>query len=80
MTTSTLRGRALWAPDVVEARLRDTRLRTLLRLNAAFSPVTGAVAAAAAGPVAERSMSRLAGWSGSSGSGSCCTRSLWWWS
>jgi hypothetical protein len=47
-----VRGRALWAPTVVEARLRHTRLRTLLRLNASFSAIAGAVAATAAGPVA----------------------------
>lgn len=42
----------LWAPEALEARLRDTRVRNLLRINAGFSAATGLVAALAPGRVA----------------------------
>ena len=45
-------GHGLWARDAVESRLRDTRLRVLPRVNAAFSAVTGIVGMVAPGRVA----------------------------
>jgi hypothetical protein len=55
------RSVGLWAPDAVEARLRDTRLRNLLRVNSAFSAVSGAVGAALPGRVA-RALNIEAAW------------------